>query len=76
MMLTIDGVLIVYEVVNKVKYGKTLSKQFWEWSVDKDESQNYKNFWKVLTITGLMLAGWLMLLLHLLWKLIFKKKTP
>lgn len=48
---------ISYEVT-----GDTVSQHFWKWSVN-----NKREAWITL---GCMLAGWLMLLLHLSWEMI------
>ena len=73
MMLAIDGVFAAFELWNKIHYGKTLSRQFWDWSVDKAGDGSYRNLWKVILIISLMLIGWVMLLIHLLWR-VFKRK--
>ena len=74
MMLTIDGVFAVFELYNKIKYGETLSTRFWKWSVDKAPDGTLRNLWKVIVVISLMLVGWIMLLIHLVWKLIKRDK--
>lgn len=60
--LTVGG----SELISKLTTGKTISKHFWEWSLLHPGTA-----WIVL---GCLLLGWLSLLVHLAWKMIFRKK--
>lgn len=65
-MSTIGLTVVSMEVFSKVTTGKTISNHFWTWSLIHPETA-----WIVLFA---LLIGWLILLVHLAWKLIFRKK--
>jgi len=71
MFIAIGIVFAIFELTSKLKTGKTLSVQFWRWSVVKNEKGQYVNRWKAWTILACMLTGWVMLLVHLAWKMLF-----
>jgi hypothetical protein len=62
--------VVAMEIISKVRMGRTISQQFWDWSKKKDENGKQPNVWKAWTMVGGMIFGWLMLMLHLLWKII------
>ncbi len=63
LMVVIGGLLGLTEIVAKVHTGGTISQHFWHWSV-----QHRETAWLVLF---LLAFGWLSLLVHLGWKLVF-----
>lgn len=66
-MSGITIIFILFELGCKLATGKTLSQQFWKWS---NEEKNKNMAWKVwLVLTG-MLGAWIILLIHLAWKII------
>ena len=66
-MSTIGVVVGGMELISKLITGVTISRHFWNWSLVHPQSA-----WMVL---GFLLIGWLILLIHLAWKMIFKRKT-
>ena len=66
-MSVIGLVVVSAEITGKITNDLTISRMFWQWSLE-----NPTQAWIVL---GLLLIGWLSLLLHLAWKMIFKKKA-
>lgn len=60
-MLIIGLWVVAVEIVSKIKDRKTISQKFWGWSLE-----NEKKAWIILSC---MLLGWLILLLHLAWKI-------
>ena len=69
------GVLFgAVEILAKVLTGRTLSQKFWDWSMEEEVSASaivYPNKKKAWVYLGCMLAGWIMLLIHLAWKMLF-----
>ena len=61
-MSTIGLVLVASEIISTVDTGGTISQHFWHWSV-----QHPVTGWLVI---GMLFMGWVILLLHLAWKLI------
>jgi hypothetical protein len=70
MMVTIGVVFGIFEATSYFKTGHTLSQKFWAWSIAKDENGKYTNRGKALALLGTLFTGWVMLLIHLAWKLI------
>ena len=54
------------ELISKITTGHTISQHFWTWSLLHPTTA-----WMVLAA---LLIGWLILLIHLAWKLLFPKK--
>lgn len=65
-MSMIGLVIIASEILSKISTGRTISQHFWVWSLAHPSTA-----WLVL---GLLFLGWLILLLHLAWKMLFRKK--
>lgn len=57
-------VVVGGEIAGTVMYGKTISRMYWEWSVD-----HVSTHWVVM---GMMMCGWIALLWHLSAKVIDK----
>lgn len=53
------------EILGKIFVGKTISRMYWEWSLAHEFTS-----W---IVSGILLAGWLNLLIHLQWKVIKKR---
>lgn len=66
LMSTIGLSVGVAEILGKAFIGKTISRMYWEWSLIHTSTS-----W---IVSGLLLCGWLSLLLHLQWKVITRKK--
>lgn len=69
-LMTVIGVSVgTAEILGKIFVGKTISRMYWEWSLNHEFTS-----W---IVAGILLAGWLNLLVHLQWKVIkrhFEKK--
>lgn len=61
----------IIELIAKLVTGRTLSQQFWYWSIAEDANGKKYNLKKAVIWVCCMLAGWVMLLLHLSEKMIF-----
>ena len=61
-MLAIAVIVGLAELIAVLKTGMTLSQMFWKWS-----KNNKPKAW--ITI-GCLFAGWVMLLIHLAWKML------
>ena len=61
-MLTIAVIVGLAELVATLITGNTLSQRFWKWS-----KQNKTKAWIAI---GSLFIGWIMLLIHLAWKMI------
>lgn len=73
LFVSITAVFAVFELTAKLTTGKTLSQQFWAWSSYTEKIlyvEKKPNIWKAWTIVGCMITGWLMLMLHLVYKII------
>ena len=73
MMTAIGVVFGIFEIASKISTGKTLSQRFWKWSTEKDDFGERPNIWKAWLVLGVLLSGWLMLLGHLAWKMVFSQ---
>lgn len=62
-MSAIGAIVGISELLSKMITGLTISKHFWAWSL-----KHRRTAWIVL---GLLLLGWLSLLIHLAWKMLF-----
>jgi hypothetical protein len=62
MMCVIGTILGATEIISVIDTGSTISQQFWHWSV-----QHVVTAWICL---ALLLFGWVVLLIHLSWKLL------
>ena len=71
-MSTIFVVVIFFEILAKIITDKTISQQFWAWSNKKNENGKKVNAWKAWIMAGIMIVGWLLLILHLQWKVLFR----
>lgn len=77
MFVLICVIVLVWELVSQLTLKKTISRQFWLWSIKVDESytgtnkwKKHPNIWKALLVLASMQIGWFMLLFHLAIKLI------
>lgn len=68
--LSVATVFVIWEVLAAKVGGKTLSRMFWTWSTKKVDGKRV-NLWKAYVILGCLLGGWMMLLIHLAWKMWF-----
>lgn len=59
--------VLIGELVAKLTTGHTISQHFWIW-------EKTASLWQIVAVIGLLVFGWLMLMVHLLWKKIFPKK--
>lgn len=65
-MSTIGLVVVTAEVIGVQVFGKTISRMYWEWSLENEALS-----WVVV---GLLWCGWTFgLLLHLQWKVIKRR---
>ena len=62
---TMGAILGIVELISKLATGKTLSSNFWAFSLQDPGSAS--------VILGCWLAAWILLLIHLAWKMINKK---
>lgn len=70
-MFTAVGVVFgIFEALAALVTGKTLSQQFWKWSTETDYCGKRKNVGKALIVLACMGIGWIMLLIHLAWKML------
>lgn len=77
MFIVICLTVLIWEAWSSWKKKKTISRQFWEWSVKIDSNyvgtnkwKKHPNIWKALLILASLQAGWAMLLWHLAIKLL------
>lgn len=77
MFVVICLTVLIWEAWSSWKKGKTISRQFWLWSIKQDMSyigknvwKKHPNIWKALLVLTSMQIGWFMLLYHLAVKLI------
>lgn len=77
MFVVISIIVLIWEGWSQWKKKKTISRQFWNWSVKVDESytgtnkwKKHPNLWKALAVLASLQVGWFMLLYHLAIKLI------
>lgn len=77
LFVVIGLTVCAWEAWSQWKKGKTISRQFWNWSIRKDESYTgtnkwkmYPNLWKGLAVLVSMQIGWFMLLYHLAIKML------
>lgn len=65
-LMSIIGACVgLAEILGKVFVGKTISRMYWEWSLNHEMTS-----W---VVAGILLAGWLNLLIHLQWKVIKRR---
>lgn len=64
-MSVIGVVVVTAEIVGKVTHNLTISRMFWNWSLE--------NEFLAWTVLLLLLIGWLSLLLHLAWKMLMRR---
>ena len=65
-LMTLIGLSVaVAELIGKLVLNKTISSMYWEWSLLHESTS-----WIVV---GILLLGWINLLVHLQWKVIRKK---
>jgi uncharacterized membrane protein YraQ (UPF0718 family) len=64
-MSAIGLVVVSAELAGKVFLNKTISRMYWEWSLEHELSS-----W---IVAGILLAGWLNLLIHLQWKVLARR---
>ncbi len=69
-MALVAIVFAIMEVVAHVVTGRTLSQKFWDWSIRPNANGKKPNIWKAWLVLGSMLGAWIMLLIHLAWKMI------
>lgn len=68
-MTLIGSIVVGAELAGTMFVGKTISRMYWEWSLAHETTS-----WIVF---GILLCGWLNLLIHLQWKVLrrrFEKK--
>lgn len=79
MFVVICITVLIWEAWSQWKKNKTISRQFWNWSIKQDFSvdpfeknkwKKYPNIWKALLVLACLQVGWFMLLFHLAIKLI------
>jgi len=64
-LMSIIGILLVAtELISVVDTGRTISQHFWDWSLLHPKS--------ALMVLGMLFCGWMVLLIHLGWKLLKK----
>ena len=59
----------VVEAAADLATGRTLSQKFWDWSTKVVDGKKI-NVWKAWLVLGCMMGAWIMLLIHLAWKMI------
>lgn len=64
-MSVIGCVVVGAEIIGKVTQNLTISRMYWNWSLENEG-------WSWV-VTGLLLIGWLNLLVHLQWKVIKRR---
>ena len=70
MMAIIAATVGITEGISKLVTGKTISHQFWAWSIAKDAAGKFINRWKAWLVLGSLQVAWLALLWHLAAKLL------
>lgn len=64
--MSLIGLIVVSaEVVGTLTHKLTISRMYWQWSLD--------NEWQSWIVFGLLLLGWLNLLIHLQWKVMKRR---
>ena len=71
-MGTILLVVVIMEIIAKLMTKRTISQQFWDWSNKKSAEGKKINAWKAWTMIGMLITGWMFLMLHLIWKVMFR----
>ena len=70
MMAFIGATVGITELIAKLVTGKTISQQFWAWSIKTNAEGKKINVWKAWLIIGCLCVGWGSLMWHLAIKMI------